>query len=301
MARTIQITPPLSFSTRLLWYLQYWVLRRIDAWGSGYIVGTLVLVTHQALTVKACLLAATIAANYWLGFWLNDYFDAPYDRSDERKARMNLFVQQPSARRLVRVVTGSIVTASAVVFFSFGLRGIFTLVVSLLVMWAYSAPPWRLKSRPGWDLLIHALFILTWPYAVCLWLCGATWTNLDSILIAGCFLVSLNSQLNQQIRDFDVDSRTDTNFTTRFGLARSILFLKVSTLVVILLFLLAIIMRNIPWLVIPFGLGLLPSFAHYLLHTFDNSTRILPRWIVYLFMILALIYTNLLILFKGAL
>lgn len=301
MTRTIQITPPLSIGTRLLWVLEYWALKRIDAWGSGYIVGTLVLVTHNALTFKTGLLVATIAANYWLGFWLNDYFDAPYDRSDERKARLNLFVQQPSARRLVGIVTGVIIAISAALFFSFGARGIFTLLVSLLVMWAYSAHPWRLKSRPGWDLLIHALFVLTWPYAVCLWLSGAAWTTLDGILIAGCFLVSLNSQLNQQIRDYDVDSRTDTNFTTRFGLARSILFLKSSTVAVILLFVLAAVMGNIPWLLLPFGLGLLPSFAHYLLHTFDHSTRIFPRRIVYVFMILALIYTNFLIMLEGAL
>lgn len=301
MTRTIQITPLLSFGTRLFWVLEYWGLRRIDAWGSGYIVGTLVLVTHNALTIKTGLLVATIAANYWLGFWLNDYFDAPHDRNDESKARLNLFVQQPSAHKLVGFVTGFIIAISAALFFSFGPRGIFTLLVSLLVMWAYSAPPWRLKSRPGWDLLIHALFVLTWPYAVCLWLSGAAWTKLDTILIAGCFLVSLNSQLNQQIRDFAVDSRTDTNFTTRFGLARSILFLKASTLSVIVLFLLAVIMGNIPWLLIPFGLGLLPSFAHYLQHTFDNSNRILPRRIVYVFMILALIYTNFLIVLKGAL
>lgn len=300
MTRTIQITQPLSFGTRLFWVLEYWALRRIDAWGSGYIVGTLVLVTHNALTFKTGLLVATIAANYWLGFWLNDYFDAPYDRSDERKARLNLFVQQPSANRLVGIVTGFIVASSAAVFVSFGTRGIFTLLVSLFVMWAYSAPPWRLKSRPGWDLLIHALFVLTWPYAICLWLSGAAWTKLDSILIAGCFLVSLNSQLNQQIRDFEVDSRTDTNFTTRFGLARSILFLKASTAAVILLFLLAIVRGNIPWLLLPFGLGLLPSFAHYLQHSFHNSTRMFPRRIVYVFMILALLYTGALMVFAGS-
>jgi 4-hydroxybenzoate polyprenyltransferase len=167
-------------------------------------------------------------------------------------------------------------------------------------MWAYSAPPWRLKSRPGWDLLIHALFVLTWPYAVCLWLSNATWTTLDSILIAGCFLVSLNSQLNQQIRDFEVDSRTDTNFTTRFGLSRSILFLKASTIAVIVLFLLAIITGNIPWLLLPFGLGLLPSFAHYLQHSFDHTNRILPRRIVYVFMILAIIYAGALMVFAGS-
>lgn len=299
MTRTIPITPPLSFGTRLLWYLEYWGLRRIDAWGSGYIVGTLVLLTHQALTVKSGILAAAIAANYWLGFWLNDYFDAPYDIADERKSKLNLFIQQPSARRFVSIVTGSIVAGSAAIFLSFGPRGMFTLLISLLVMWAYSAPPWRLKSRPGWDLLIHALFILTWPYAICLWLSGAAWTRLDAILVAGCFLVSLNSQLNQQIRDFDVDSRTDANFTTRFGLARSIRFLKVSTVTVILLFLLAILMGNIPWLILPFGFGLFPSFAHYLGHTFDNSTRVLSRRLVYVFMILALLYTGALMVLYG--
>jgi hypothetical protein len=78
-------------------------------------------------------------------------------------------------------------------------------LVSGLVAWAYSAPPLRLKMRPGLDLLTHALFVQTFPYVVSLVLIRARWGLLDWVLLAILFLASLTAQLEQQARDFVVD------------------------------------------------------------------------------------------------
>ena len=48
------------------------------------------------------------------------------------------------------------------------------MALSLLVMWTYSGRPFRLKSRPGLDLLTHALFVESYPYMVTLLLLGVT-------------------------------------------------------------------------------------------------------------------------------
>jgi 4-hydroxybenzoate polyprenyltransferase len=51
----------------------------------------------------------------------------------------------------------------AIAFGQFGWIGWLLWVVSCFIAWAYSAPPLRLKMRPGFDLLTHAMFVQTFP------------------------------------------------------------------------------------------------------------------------------------------
>lgn len=290
-----------SLSARLFWYLECWGLKRIDAWGVTYVITASVLVIHDALRLQTWLLVTAVTANYWLGYWLNDYFDAGHDSQDEHKARQNLFVQQPGARRLVLIVAGAVFGISALVFLSFGWRGMLVLLMNFLVMWAYSAPPLRLKSRPGLDLLTHALFVQTWPYFICMWLTGSIWTPFDGILLGILFLSSLSGQLNQQVRDFEVDSRTDTNFATRVGLAKTMLLLKVCASAALVLGALALINGSVPWHFLPLGLLALPKTAHQIRHRLHRTDRTFPRRLLYISMSLALLYTSMLMLLEWTL
>jgi len=288
----ILISP--SIGARLFWFLESWGLKRIDAWGVTLILSALALVIHHAITVQSVILVVALTANYWLGYWLNDYFDAEYDSLDDIKARQNFFVHRTDARRLVILVSVLVFGFSTLVFLFFGWPGAIVLTINFFIMWAYSAPPLRLKSRPGLDLLAHALFVQTWPYLVCIWLTMSPWTQLDGILLSIFFLTSLNGQLNQQIRDFEVDTRTDTNFATRVGLPGTMLTLKISILVMVMVFLFAIKAGSMPRLFVPLGLLALPRIVYQMLHRPDRSQRSFPRSLVYVLMLLALIYTGLL-------
>lgn len=284
---------------RLLWYLECWGLKRIDAWGVGYIVCALALLMHDALTWQTFLLMVMITTNYWLGYWLNDYFDIPHDCKDKYKARFNIFLHRPIVHKWIWWIVAVTFAVSMIPFLSFGWRGLLILLISYTIMWAYSAPPIRLKSRPGFDLLTHALFIQSWPYAICIWLTGTQWTFMDTLVVAICFLASLNGQLRQQIRDFDVDSQTDTNFATRIGLTSTILILRVFTLGMIVLSTWALMSGNIPWLFVPLGLLGVPKVVHQMLLGFRGSAQNFSRRTTYVTMLLALMYTNLLILWMG--
>ena len=288
----ILISPPLS--ARIFWILECWGLKRIDAWGVTLIVSALALVVHHAIKVQSVILLVALTANYWLGYWLNDYFDAEHDSKDEIKARQNFFVHHPGARRLVIAVFVLVFGFSTLVFLSFGWSGVIVLTINFFIMWAYSAPPLRLKSKPGLDLLTHALFVETWPYLICIWLTLSTWTQLDGMLVAIFFLTSLNGQVNQQIRDFEVDTRTDTNFATWVGLPGTMLILKISTSVMVLLFLFALIVGSMPWLFVPLGVLALPRIVYQMLHRLDRSRRSFPRGLLYILMLLALVYTGVL-------
>lgn len=89
---------------------------------------------------------------------LNDVFDLDTDRRNPRKASSPLVSGQlgiDTARRWAMLLCGAAVAVSAFVgpLFTLG-----TLLV-LLLGWAYSARPVRLKGRPGWDVAANAVTV----------------------------------------------------------------------------------------------------------------------------------------------
>jgi 4-hydroxybenzoate polyprenyltransferase len=96
-----------------------------------------------------------------LVYALNDLHDHETDRGNPRKGSAEgARADVASLRRLVRVAIGA--NAPFVAFFA-GTgppRALLWLAATYLIAWAYSAPPLRLKSRPGWDSLANAGYAL---------------------------------------------------------------------------------------------------------------------------------------------
>ena len=263
----------------------------MDAWVTSLIAATFALFIHQAVTPRTLLLAGAITIGYWLAFALNDYYDAPYDALDPAKAHRNFFVQ-------VRVSKGQLWLGLLLVglfllyvFAQFYPLGLIILVLSFFILWAYSAPPLRLKSRPGLDLMTHAIFVQTYPYLICLILIGATWTQLDYVILILAFLTSLTAQLEQQARDFAIDSETERNFTTMIGLERSIGLGKGLTLLGVVIFFINLLNGTIPlYIGLIFFIGL-PAIIHRLFRppTQPRSERLIKTLIVISFIYILVI------------
>ncbi|MFI5892929.1 UbiA prenyltransferase family protein [Actinoplanes sp. NPDC051513] len=88
----------------------------------------------------------------------NDLHDLRSDQANPRKATAPLVAGAVSAERLrvwYRVMALSAVGAAFVVgpLFVLGVAGV------LVLGWAYSVPPLRLKTRPGWDVAVNALVV----------------------------------------------------------------------------------------------------------------------------------------------
>lgn len=270
------------------------VLNHMDAWGTTLIIAALALLIHDALNARSLSLLLALTAGYWLAFALNDYYDAPYDRVDPAKAARNVFVGGGMSRRKGLLGVAGMSVFLFVAFAQFGLRGYLTLVVSLFIMWGYSAPPLRFKSRPGLDLVIHAVFVETFPYFSCLFLIGAAWGRLDYVMLLILFLSSLAAQLEQQIRDFAVDARTGRTFATAVGLQRTRLLLRVVTAALVVVAVVNLLNGTIPLFIAAFGLIALPIIVHRLLHPRSEAPR--PEKLVYASAATALFYTGLILL-----
>lgn len=240
-------------------------LNHLDAWGTALIVSALALLIHDAFAPRTLLLLLALTTGYWLAFMLNDYFDAPFDAVDHSKAQRNFFVQHALGKGRALLVALFVSVLIGAAFLQFGLRGLLSLAVGLFVMWGYSAPPLRFKSRPGIDLLIHAVFVETFPYLVVLILIDATWQPLDYVILAILFLSSTAAQLEQQLRDFEVDSQTGRTFATTFGRRPTRWLLRLVTALLILVFVTNVINGTIPAYIAVFGLITLPIMLSRLL------------------------------------
>ena len=264
----------------------------IDAWGTTFIIGAICLILHGRLDVHGLALVAAVTVGYWLGFAFNDYFDAPFDAQDATKGARNFFSAVPLSRRAAQVAFTAIALVLLAIFLSFGARGIDVFILAFGILWAYSAPPLRLKRRPGLDLLTHALFVQTFPYFIPLALLGVEWTKVDVVLLAGFFIASLASQLEQQARDWELDCRTESNFTTTFGRRTTTILLKAATLALMALFVASFLAGVIPAILVPFGVICLPILLHRLIRG-EHQPR--SEWLFRLTVLVGLGYAGIML------
>src|SRR5262249_6940650 len=140
-----------------------------------------------------------------------------------------------------------------------GTTGLALLVLNLTVMWAYSAPPIRLKARPGIDVLAHAVFVQTWAYAMCVVLIGAPWTRADGVLLGVNFFASLSGQLAQQLRDYDLDAQGEPTFVTAVGRPMGTICLRIATLALVAGVILALAAGLVPLRLAPLAVAFAPA------------------------------------------
>lgn len=238
------------------------ISNHMDAWQVALVIATLPLLIHGAIRWETAVLTLAIGVGYWYAFALNDYFDAPFDALDRQKAERNFFVQVRVRGWFIALFSIILLAGLSAAYAQFGLPGWLFWGLSCFIAWAYSAPPLRLKMRPGLDLIIHALFVQTFPYVVCLVLIQASWILLDWVLLAILSLTSLTAQLEQQARDFVVDLQSGGTFTTWLGRDRVVWGLRWATAVCLLIALISVLNGTIPWFLLPFGLIGLPALLH---------------------------------------
>jgi len=158
-------------------------------------------------------------------------------------------------------------------FLTFGAAGLLWFCVSIGVIWAYSAPPIRLKARPGLDLITHAVFVQTYTYLLFLILLNLETLALDYFILAICFLSSLSGQLAQQIRDYEVDLLTGNTFTTYFGLESARYLLSGTMVLLGAVTLAGFLLRLLPLALLPFMVLFAPTFLQRVKGIGDTSRR----------------------------
>lgn len=215
---------------------------------------------HDTYSWSAVLLVFSLAGGYWLAFALNDYFDQDVDRLDSRKRERNFFTKHnvTTQSALRGFLVASLIIAPGMLQFAW--QGFWASVLCVFVMWAYSAPPLRFKSRPGFDLPIHALFVETFPYVLVMYLLNLGWDQLDYVILGLGVMASVTAQLEQQLRDVEIDQQHgELTFTLWLGAEKALWLLKILSVVMVVYGVGFTIAGVIPLWIAPIGLFAVPA------------------------------------------
>lgn len=156
-----RVAPAGSISARdvlLMARPQFWLLS-VAAMQPGFVLAThrllprgpeLMIMAYAFLVAGPLLWLAVLA--------VNDAYDLDGDLDNPRKAGSPLVRRHVSPRGALRIgIVAGVVTVLAAI----PLGWLFTLGTALTVLlgWAYSAPPLRLKARPGADVALNAFAV----------------------------------------------------------------------------------------------------------------------------------------------
>lgn len=217
------------------------IFNHVDAWGMTFIIAALSLAVRGALSAETLAIPFALSLGAWFAFAINDRFDAPFDAQEPDKARRNFFTRYLGERwqqtaphtRAHDLILLIMFCVLAGIYGGFGWRGVLAGLAGFAAAWAYSAPPLRLKTRPFLDLFTHAAFVETFPYLAAIWLAGAPLLPFDVFAWIVLALASISAQLEQQARDYAVDSRFERNFTTVIGLQASHLLMQIASILLL--------------------------------------------------------------------
>jgi hypothetical protein len=270
----------------------FWlVFNHVDAWGVALNAALVAALLHPPLTLPAVGTAVIIALTYLLGFAVNDYHDRHVDRDDPNKVGRNPFVLRDIPLRWAYAGFGVAIVLLAAGVLGYGLRGWLSVVVGVWALWAYSSPPLRLKAVPGVDLLMHVAFVETFPYALMLFYREYPVTWVDVVLLTLFGLGSLASQLEQQARDYAIDSRYEQNFTIRFGLAVNRRLMRAAVLMALMVGFTGLLTGGLPPIIWPYGLALLPLMLRRLLPAGKRQNWMSGKGLAYVTLGLVSAYT----------
>lgn len=137
---------------------RFW-LASVVAVHVGFVLATHRLVPRGDEIVTMGLAAVVTGPLLWLSVLaVNDAYDLENDRANPRKATAPLVTGRVSRQQAMRI---SAVAGTLAVILAFALSWLFATGVAATVLlgWMYSAPPLRLKARPGADVAANAVAV----------------------------------------------------------------------------------------------------------------------------------------------
>ena len=172
-------------------------------------------------------------------FAINNYYDIDTDKANPRRAHLNAMASGKISKQTGLLLNLNFVVIPLVQSLFFTVAVFVFCAFLIFWMWAYSAPPLRLKGRAGLDILWHFIAFL----ALVLWgsyLAGSV--SMANILVAVSFgLFGVFAQIDNHIHDYPFDKASGSKtFAVWIGINKATIALKV-TFIIYIVFLIPLI------------------------------------------------------------
>lgn len=215
------------------------------------IAGTLLAVNQSDTSLDWRLLFVTVAniLAMTFAFMINDVVDAPDDALDPIKTKSNVISQGLLNYQEGYFVAGGFFFFSAILFFLSGWLSFLAGISTLILSYAYSAPPLRLKARPIVDVLSHILMlsslIILSGYLVYDVSPDKAWWVIVAVTMASAY-----GQFYNQLDDFETDKRAKLRNTAMLiGKRNTVFAMILSAVLTVASFGISIILGIFPtWL-----------------------------------------------------
>lgn len=182
----------------------FWILSIISIVASGFAV----LQKDVLIALFVCLLVHVYA------FIVNDCEDAEDDAMDEKKAKRNPissgFITYKQGILLLQL---TFVPAIVISFLAHGLPAAIIILSALLAGHFYSWKPIRFKSMPVIDLISHAYALGMFQIIYFMLLPNASAGLPSYAILSGIGLFSMAGSFYNQVRDFDIDVKSNLRNT----------------------------------------------------------------------------------------
>lgn len=216
------------------------------------VIAGALLAVSQADAVLDWRLLAVVIANILamtFAFMINDVVDAPDDALNPIKTKSNVISQGLLSYQEGYWIAGAFFLLSAILFFFGGLWSFLAGLTTLILSFAYSAPPLRLKSRPIVDVVSHVLML-----SALLMLSGyfvydtqpkQAWWVIIAVTMASAY-----GQFYNQVDDFETDKQAKLKNTAMLLGKQNTMFAMIfSAIVTLICFVIAITQAVFPmWL-----------------------------------------------------
>ncbi len=187
-----------------------------------------------------CILSFTFATN--------NYYDVDSDRINPKKVHFNAMAGGRISKKTAALVNLILVVIAFLTVALFSNLGAFVFCMLFIFwMWAYSAPPVRLKGRPGVDIVWHFIafvLLVVWGSFIAGSLGMSSWLVAISLGVFSC-IAQVWNHLNDY--EFDKKSRIVTYAVSR-GLDTTIVTLKIIVVLQLILLLPLIFLYSLQYL-----------------------------------------------------
>ena len=239
MESTIEIEDEDKEGTVCIFLKGFIRIRGVLNWSAISFFGFLLGITSfDVLSYMFPLFVFLVSTFFILAFTfaVNNYYDVETDKENPRRVHLNAMASGRLSKRTGKILLIIFIVIPLVLTLVYS-RGVFVFSVLLIFwMWAYSAPPLRLKGRPGWDIIWHFMAFA----ALVLWgsyLAGSV--SIMHVLIAvsfgffGCF-----GQIDNHIQDYPFDKASGSiTFAVWTGLQKA----KTSLYVVFVIYVVSLV------------------------------------------------------------
>lgn len=149
-------------------------------------------------------------------FAINDIEDAEDDAKDPAKVGRNPISAKILTKPVSYVFTFLIGVLPLILLLPYGIYSLSLGVLTLVLGFLYSYKQIRLKSMPFLDLISHGLFLGTLELIIVLTAYNNTPSLISIIIALSIFTLSVIGDLGNEIRDFEVDRKTNIKNTASY-------------------------------------------------------------------------------------